>query len=63
MSLYGGRGNGGRSTADKVSYRDYNGISRRDNSSSGCSIKSHSSALQIGTPNFITVDETQLYAS
>lgn len=37
MSLYGGRGNGGRSTADKVSYRDYSGISRRDNSSNGCS--------------------------
>lgn len=31
MSLYGGRGGGGkRSTADKVSYRDYNGMSRRD---------------------------------
>lgn len=32
MSLYGGRGGGGakRSTADKVSYRDYNGVSRRD---------------------------------
>lgn len=31
MTLYGGRGNGGkRPTADKVSYRDYNGVSRRD---------------------------------
>lgn len=31
MSLYGGRGGGAkRSTADKVSYRDYNGVSRRD---------------------------------
>lgn len=30
MSLFGGRGNGRRSTADKVSYRDYNGVSRRD---------------------------------
>jgi hypothetical protein len=29
MSLFGGRG-GKRSTADKVSYRDYNGVSRRD---------------------------------
>lgn len=30
MSLFGGRGNGKRPTADKVSYRDYNGVSRRD---------------------------------
>lgn len=31
MLLYGGRGGGGkRPTADKVSYRDYNGVSRRD---------------------------------
>lgn len=31
MSLYGGRGGGGkRPTADKISY-DYNGVSRRDN--------------------------------
>lgn len=31
MSLYGGRGGGGkRPTADKVSYRDYNSVSRRD---------------------------------
>lgn len=31
MSLFGGRGgNGRRSTADKVSYRDYNSVSRRD---------------------------------
>lgn len=31
MTLFGGRGNGGakRSTADKVSYKDYNGISSR----------------------------------
>lgn len=29
MSLFGGRG-GRRSTADKVSYRDYNGVSRRE---------------------------------
>lgn len=34
MSLYGGRGNGGkRPTADKVSYRDYNSVSRRDDRS------------------------------
>ena len=30
MSLFGGRGNGRRSTADKVSYRDYSSASRRD---------------------------------
>ena len=31
MGLYGGRSNNGkRPTADKVSYRDYNGVSRRD---------------------------------
>lgn len=31
MILYGGRGDGGkRPTADKVSYRDYNSMSRRD---------------------------------
>ncbi len=33
MSLFGGRGGGGggkRSTHDKISFRDYNGISRRD---------------------------------
>lgn len=31
MLLYGGRGGSGkRPTADKVSYRDYNGVSRRD---------------------------------
>lgn len=31
MTLYGGRGGGSkRPTADKVSYRDYNGVSRRD---------------------------------
>lgn len=31
MSLYGGRGGSGkRSTADRVSYRDYNSVSRRD---------------------------------
>ena len=32
MSLFGGRGGSGskRSTADRVSYRDYNGVSRRD---------------------------------
>ena len=31
MSLYGGHGvNGKRPTADKVSYRDYNSVSRRD---------------------------------
>lgn len=29
MTLFGGR-NGKRSTADKISYKDYNGISRRD---------------------------------
>ena len=34
MSLYGGRGGGGRrSTADKISYRDYNSVSRRDSRS------------------------------
>jgi hypothetical protein len=36
MSLFGGRG-GKRSTADKVSYRDYNGVSRRDDRSYGSS--------------------------
>lgn len=30
MILFGGRGSGRRSTADKVSYRDYNSMSRRD---------------------------------
>lgn len=36
MSLYGGRGNGGkRPTADKISYRDYNSVSRRDDRSYG----------------------------
>ena len=29
MSLYGRRGDGKRPTADKISYRDYNGVSRR----------------------------------
>lgn len=33
MSLHGGRGNGNRPKADKVSYRDYNDISRRDSRS------------------------------
>ena len=33
MSLYGGRGNGSRPKADKVSYRDYNDISRSGNRS------------------------------
>lgn len=33
MSLFGGRGGGKRSTADKISYRDYNGVSRRDDRS------------------------------
>ena len=33
MSLYGGHGSGKRPTADRVSYRDYNDISRRDNRS------------------------------
>lgn len=37
MTLYGGRGNGKRPTADKVSYRDYNGVSRRDDRSYGVS--------------------------
>lgn len=36
MSLFGGRG-GRRSTADKVSYRDYNGVSRRDDRTYGSS--------------------------
>ena len=36
MSLYGGRGSGGkRPTADKISYRDYNSASRRDDRSYG----------------------------
>lgn len=36
MSLYGGRGNGGkRPTADKISYRDYTNPSRRDERSYG----------------------------
>lgn len=30
MSLFGGRGSSRRSTADKVSYRDYNGVTRRE---------------------------------
>lgn len=34
MSLFGGRGGARRSTADKVSYRDYNGVSRRDDRTS-----------------------------
>lgn len=33
MSLFGGRGGSKRSTADKVSFRDYNSVSRRDNRS------------------------------
>lgn len=33
MSLYGSRGGGKRPTADKVSYRDYNDISRSDSRS------------------------------
>lgn len=33
MSLYGERGGAKRSTADKVSYKDYNGVSRRDSRS------------------------------
>lgn len=36
MSLFGSRGNGGkRPTADKISYRDYNSVSRRDDRGSG----------------------------
>ena len=35
MSLYGGRGGGKRPTADKISYRDYNNVSRRDERSYG----------------------------
>jgi hypothetical protein len=35
MSLYGGRGSGKRPTADKISYRDYNNVSRRDERSYG----------------------------
>lgn len=37
MSLFGGRGGGSgkRPTADKVSYKDYNGISRKDDRSYG----------------------------
>lgn len=30
ISLYGGKGSGKRPTADKISYRDYNSMSRRD---------------------------------
>lgn len=37
MSLFGGRGSGRRSTAEKVSYRDYNGVSRRDERTYGSS--------------------------
>lgn len=37
MSLFGGRGGGKRSTADRVSYRDYNSVSRRDDRSYGSS--------------------------
>lgn len=33
MSLFGGRGSGRRPTADTVSFRDYNSVSRRDNRS------------------------------
>lgn len=34
ISLFGGRGSGSkRSTADRVSYKDYNGVSRRDDHS------------------------------
>ena len=33
MSLYGGRGGAKRSTADKVSYKDYNSVSHRDSRS------------------------------
>ena len=36
MSLYGGRGSGGkRPTADKISYKDYSSVSRRDERSYG----------------------------
>jgi hypothetical protein len=35
MSLYGGRGGGKRPTADKISYKDYNSVSRRDDRSYG----------------------------
>ena len=31
MSLFGGRGGGSRSGSDRIMYRDYNGISRKDN--------------------------------
>lgn len=37
MSLFGGRGGSKRSTADKVSYRDYNSVSRRDDRTYGSS--------------------------
>jgi hypothetical protein len=30
ISLFGGRGGSRRSTAERVSFRDYNGVSRRD---------------------------------
>lgn len=35
MSLFGGRGGGKRPTADKVSFRDYNSVSRRDDRTYG----------------------------
>lgn len=35
ITLYGGRGNGKRPSADKVSYRDYNSISKSDDRSYG----------------------------
>ena len=37
MSLYGGRGRGQRPTADKISFRDYSEISRKDERNYGCS--------------------------
>ena len=33
ITLFGSRGSGKRSTADRVSYRDYNGVSRKDDRS------------------------------
>ena len=35
MSLYGGKGGGKRPIADKISYKDYNSVSRRDDRSYG----------------------------
>ncbi len=49
MSLFGGRGGGGggkRSTHDKISFRDYNGISRKDE-------RSYNSARESGYQDIV----------